>query len=197
MQPYRLKLDLQLFNQEKTEPATPKKRSEAREKGQVAASQEIPAAFILLFVFLSFLALGGYYKERLYRIFGDTFESGLLIELTGDSVMLLLSKWMAEAALLLAPIFAIALIVGVMGNYFQFGFLFTAKPLQPSLNNINPLNGAKNLFSSRSLVEFAKSLIKLLVVGYMVYSTLWSERETIVTLDHSTDTVMDKTTSQR
>lgn len=183
---YRLKLDLQLFNQEKTEPATPKKRADARKKGQVASSQEIPASFILLFVFLSFFALGGYYKERLFRIFGNTLESDLTMVLTADSLMYLLSKWMTEVALMLAPIFAISLIVGIASNYFQFGFLFTMKPLQPSLNKINPINGFKNMFSSRSLVEFVKTLLKLAIVGIIVFTTIWGERGTIVILDHST-----------
>ena len=172
MQRYRLILDLQLFNQEKTEPATPRRRQDARKKGQVASSQEIPSAFILLFVFLSFLMMGGYYKDRLYRIFGDTFESDLTMELTSDSLGWLATKWMTEIALLLLPVFAIALVIGIAANVFQFGWLFTFEPIKPSLNKINPIQGAKQLFSSRSLVEFAKSILKLLIVGLMVYTTI-------------------------
>lgn len=53
----RMQLDLQMFSQEKTEPASPKKRQESREKGQVAKSMELPAAFILFFVFFPFTYL--------------------------------------------------------------------------------------------------------------------------------------------
>ena len=186
MQRYRLILDLQLFNQEKTEPATPRRRQEARKKGQVASSQEIPSAFILLFVFLSFMMLGGYYKDRLYRIFGDAFESGLTMELTAESLGSLAMKWLTEIALLLLPIFAIALVVGVASNLFQFGWLFTLEPIKPSLRNINPIQGVKQMFSSRALVEFAKSILKLLIVGLMVYTTISGEMESIVLLDHAT-----------
>jgi flagellar biosynthetic protein FlhB len=185
MHRYRLTLDLQLFNQEKTEPATPRRRQEARKKGQVASSQEIPAAFILLFVFLSFLALGGYYKDRLYRVFGDAFESGLTMELTADSLGVLVTRWMTEVALLLLPIFAIALVIGLASHYFQFGWLFTLEPIKPSLKKISPIQGVKQLFSSRALVEFAKSILKLLIVGLMVYTTIWGELDSIVMLDHA------------
>jgi len=185
MRRYRLSLDLQLFSQEKTEPATPRRRQEARKKGQVASSQEIPSAFILLFVFLSFLMLGGYYKDRLYRIFGEAFESGLTMELTAESLGSLAMKWMTEIALLLLPIFAIALVVGIASNFFQFGFLFTLEPLKPSLRNISPIQGVKQLFSSRSLVEFVKSILKLLIVGLMVYTTIQGEIGSIVLLDHA------------
>jgi flagellar biosynthetic protein FlhB len=185
MQRYRLILDLQLFSQEKTEPATPRRRQEARRKGQVASSMEIPSAFILLFAFLGFLMLGGYYKNRLYRMFGDVFESGLTMELTADSLGGLAMKWMTEVALLLLPIFVITMVVGIASHVFQFGWLFTFEPLKPSLRNINPIQGFKQIFSTRSLVDFAKSILKLLIVGFMVYTTIWGELESIVLLDHA------------
>jgi len=183
---YRLKLDLQLFNQEKTEDATPKKRSDARGKGQVASSQEIPSSFILLFVFLSFMMLGGYYKERLFRMFGDLLESGLNTELTTGNLMVLFSTTMTQLMLLVAPVFAIAVIVAILANYVQFGWLFTGKPLAPKLSKINPLNGFKQMFSLRSLVELAKSLIKLLIIGVMVYLTINGELDAILAMGHFT-----------
>jgi flagellar biosynthesis protein FlhB len=181
---YRLKLDLQLFNQEKTEPATPKKRSEARGKGQVAASPEIPSSIILLFVFISFMMLGGYYKERLFRLFGDLFESGLNTELTSDNIMVLFSTWMQQLFLLVAPIFIIAVIVAVLANYAQFGWLFTTEPIAPKLSKINPLTGFKQMFSLTSLVELVKSLIKLLIIGVMVFLAIRGELDAILAMGH-------------
>jgi len=183
---YRLRLDLQLFNQEKTEDATPKKRSEARNKGQVASSQEIPSSIILLFVFLSFMMLGGYYKERLFRLFGDLLESNLNTELTSGNIMVLFSTYMMQLLMLIAPVFIIAVIVAVLANYAQFGWLFTGTPLAPKLSKINPLNGFKQMFSLRSLVELVKSLIKLLIIGVMVYLTLHGEMDAILAMGHFT-----------
>ena len=66
MQTYHLKLDLQLFAQEKTEKATPRKKQDARKKGQVAKSSDLPGAIILFFTFLALYMFGGMFEDRLY-----------------------------------------------------------------------------------------------------------------------------------
>ncbi len=59
-------------------------------------------------------------------------------------------------------------------NYLQVGFLFTSHPLKPDMNRINPVAGATRLFSPRALFELAKSMMKLLIVGWIAYKTLQS-----------------------
>jgi flagellar biosynthesis protein FlhB len=182
MQAYRWSLDLQLFSQEKTEKATPKKKQDSRKKGQVAKSMEIPASFILLFVFLSFMMLGGYYKEHMLGLFGSTYESRLLMEVTIGNVGDLFKNLIIEGLLLLAPLFLIAVVVALLGNYVQFGFLLTGHPLMMKLSKINPIQGFKQIFSMRSLVEFCKSILKLTVIGVVVGTTLWGEKDHILAL---------------
>lgn len=179
---YRYPLDLQLFSGEKTEAATPKKRQEARKKGQVAKSSELPGAFILLFSFLTFLMFGGFMKERLFKLFSETFHHYLLMELTIPNVMMLFGSLLLEGLILLAPVFLIAVIIAVLGNYVQIGFLLTGEPLMMKFSKINPLEGAKRLFSLRSVVDLVKSLLKLAVVGIVVYMTLWDEKERLLGL---------------
>ncbi|RAP76245.1 flagellar biosynthesis protein FlhB [Paenibacillus montanisoli] len=179
---YRWTLDLQLFSQEKTERATPKKRQEARQKGQTAKSQEVPAALILFFVFLSFMMLGGYYKTRLLRLFGSLFEQKLLMEVTADNVITLFADLMMQGFMLLAPIFAIAFLIAVLGNYAQIGFLFTGEPLKMKLSKLDPIKGFKQIFSMHAVVEFIKNILKLLLIGFIVYSVLWRELDVIMQL---------------
>lgn len=179
MQKYALQLDLQLFNQEKTEKATPKKVSDERKKGQVAKSQELPAALILTLVFASFMMIGGFYKTHFMRLFTNLFENWLTLELTAGNLGDFFVSIMLEILILLAPIFAIVMLVGVIGNVVQFGFLLTGEPLQPKLSKLNPLEGFKRIFSMRSLVEFAKSLLKVTIIGLMVYSIISAEWVTI------------------
>ena len=180
----RLRLDLQLFSGEKTEPATPKKRQEAREKGQVAKSMDLPAAFILLFAFLSFYLFGGFMKEHLIGVFRSIFNDFLLMELTANNSMVLFEQLLKQIMMILAPIFAIAIIIAVLGNYLQFGFLLTGEPLMMKFSKINPLEGVKRMFSMRSLIEFLKSLLKMGIIGFVVYTTLWGEKEHIMLLAH-------------
>ena len=116
------------------------------------------------------------------RIFGDLFESWLTYDLSTGNLMPLFSSLLIQLLLLIAPVFIIAVVAGLFSTYYQVGFLLTAKPLMPKLSKINPLAGAKQMVSLRSMVEMVKSVLKLIIVGFMVYSSLWGEKETLLTL---------------
>lgn len=182
MRKYRYVLDLQLFNQEKTEKATPKKRQDSRKKGQVAKSSDLPGAFILLFVFASFLMLGGYYKSRINELFGSLFLDWLTMELTTANVMQLFVSIAMQVLIILLPIFTIVMIIGVLGNVIQFGFLLTGEPLKMQLKKLNPIEGFKRIFSMRSLVEFLKSILKVSIIAILVYITIVREWNQLLSL---------------
>ncbi|MDQ6419242.1 flagellar biosynthesis protein FlhB [Paenibacillus sp. LHD-117] len=182
MRTYRLKLDLQLFSQEKTEKATPKKRDESRKKGQVAKSTDLPGALILLFVSASFMMLGGYYKTKIVALFGSLFQDWLTMELTTENVMDLFLNLVWQSLLFLLPIFAIVMVIGVVGNIAQFGFLLTGEPLKMQLNKLNPIEGFKRIFSMRSMVEFLKSILKVCIIGILVFSAISQEWDRLLTL---------------
>ena len=181
---FRYRMDLQLFAGEKTEKATPKKRSEARRKGQVASSAEIPGALTLLGVLCLFLMLGSFFQERILRLFGDVLLHGLTMDVTENNVLALFGRYAIQLLLILAPIFIVTLILVFASHYVQHGWLFTWEPLKPKLGALNPIAGLKNLFNVRSLAEFLKSTLKLLVVGIVVYAVLWSQRQRFLELAH-------------
>ncbi|SDT46093.1 flagellar biosynthetic protein FlhB [Paenibacillaceae bacterium GAS479] len=178
----RYRVDLQLFNGEKTEDATPKKKQEARDKGQVAKTPELPGAFIILFVFASFYMLGGFYKERIYRLFGSLFNSWLTMDLTDGNVMSLFYDIMIQLLILLSPILLLAFLAALLFNYAQVGFLLATEPITPDLKKLDPIKGMQNIFSMRSVVEFFKSIIKLVVVGVVVFMAIWGEWDRILQL---------------
>ncbi|WP_138751574.1 flagellar biosynthesis protein FlhB [Paenibacillus sinopodophylli] len=182
MRNYRLELDLQLFSQEKTEQATPKKKSEARKKGQVAKSSDLAGSLILMFVFMGFMMLGGYFKEHIMMLFGNLFENWITMDITTGNVMTLFNEIAIELLLILMPIFAITVVIGIMGNVIQFGFLLTGEPLKMQLNKVNPINGFKQIFSAKTLVEFLKSILKLLIIGVLVFMAISKEWERILLL---------------
>ncbi|MEK3882153.1 flagellar biosynthesis protein FlhB [Paenibacillus sp. PL2-23] len=182
MRKFRFQLDLQMFNQEKTEKATPKKRQDARKKGQVAKSQDLPGAFILLFVFASFMMLGDYYRNRVDAMFGGLFQHWLNMELTTANVMELFMNIAAQFLMMLLPIFAIVMLAGVVGNIMQFGFLLTGEGLKFQLKKLNPIEGFKRIFSMRSLVEFLKSILKVTIIAILVYTTIMREWDEMLTL---------------
>lgn len=184
MSAYRLRVDLQLFSQEKTEKATPKKQQEARKKGQVPRSADLPGAILLLFVFMGFSMFGGYFKERIIQLFGNVFENWLLLEVSGGNVRALFLDIAYEILMILWPIFAIAIVVSIVGNIIQFGFLMTGEPFKMKLNKLNPINGFKQIFSMKSVVQFLKSILKVTIVGIFVYMMLKKEWSSIIMLNH-------------
>ncbi|MBU9714537.1 flagellar biosynthesis protein FlhB [Evansella tamaricis] len=168
-----LSLDLQYFSQEKTEKATPKKRKESRDKGQVAKSTDVNTAFILLFVFLSFLFIGPFASEQLLSIMGFSFQEYLLLELTEENVQAMFLEYTYQAVMVVAPIMFIAMIAGIFSNYLQVGFLIAPEAIKMKLEKIDPIKGAKRIFSIRALVEFLKSMLKIILVGIVSFSILW------------------------
>ncbi|WP_414859269.1 flagellar biosynthesis protein FlhB [Paenibacillus haidiansis] len=171
-----------MFAGEKTEKATPKKRQDARKKGQVAKSQEVPGALILLGSFMCLMAFGGYIKDRLVSLFSDVFYHRLTMEVTQENVMIMLGDYAVQILLLLAPVFLVVVVIGIVANYGQIGFLLTGEPLKMKLNKLNPIQGFKKIFSMHALVEFLKSVLKLSIIGYLVYSTIWGAKKYIASL---------------
>lgn len=178
----RLTLNLQLFGQEKTEPATPKKRQETRRKGQVAKSSELPGALIMLGGFGLLAAYGAFMGEGVSRMFAAAFQEYMLWDVTNQNVASLFSQLMRQGLLLLAPVFGIGLLMALLANYTQVGFLFTLEPLKLKLEKINPIQGFKQIFSVRSLVEFLKSMLKVLLIGCIAFFILLGEIDTILIL---------------
>lgn len=184
MSQQRLVLDLQLFAQEKTERATPKKRQDERKKGQVAKSQEIPSAFILFFGFLFLLMFGSFFKTRIINIFSVSFHEYMLWDATQANVGVIFGDLIIDGLILLAPIFLLTMIIAILGNYLQIGFLFTGEPLKPKLNKLDPIQGAKRIFAMRAVIEFLKSVMKFAVVAAVVGIMVWTKRDEIIHLSN-------------
>jgi flagellar biosynthetic protein FlhB len=167
-------INLQLFAEERTEPATPKRRREAREKGQVARSREIVNAALLLVTFLAMRifaqSIFANLSEaiRFFFNFPEEVENAVKVS---DLINVYL-YCMVVFAKVMAPILAISALVAISVNYLQVGFLFTIKPLAPKFNKLNPIEGFKNIFSRNAFVEFLKSLLKVGIIGYVIYSYL-------------------------
>lgn len=176
----QLRLDLQFFSGEKTEKATPKKREDTRKKGEVARSQEINTAILLFFMFVAFSAIGPFWKERFTNLFSRMFNEYINWDLTADHFHIILVELIIYILITIAPIFLVAIISGLGSNLIQFGFLFTSEPLQFKLERLNPISGAKRIFSVRAIVELVKSLLKLTIIGAVTFFVLWNRKDAII-----------------
>ncbi len=178
-------------DQERTERATPRKREEARKKGQVARSREVVSAAVLsaCLICLYFQASGT--MERLMNMMRSAFRRSIAVTLNADTVPALFSQTVLEVLILLAPLFLTVVLAGLAANTFQVGFQITAESVTPKLSKINPLEGFKRLFSLQSLMELVKSVMKLAIVGFVAYLSVRSELGQIIPLmDQSTPDII-------
>ncbi|RHW39630.1 flagellar biosynthesis protein FlhB [Lysinibacillus yapensis] len=178
-----LTLDIQFFAGEKTEKATPKKRQDARKKGQVVKSQDVTAAIVLLLLFLFLYVTGPMMIEGFFGFLRQAFEKNMLIEtLTVETVMQMYTDTMKEMAKILLPFMLIAVVAGVGANFMQFGFLFTTETLKLDLKKMDPIKGIKKIISVRAIVNLIKSLLKITFIGAVTTIILWVNLEEVLSL---------------
>lgn len=166
--------------QEKTEQATPKRREDARRKGQVARSTELSSVAILMAGFLSIWWLSGYMNSGLQRMMVKTLSTGHSITLDALTISMHLMGWIIDFVAIVTPIVLLLVFVAMAINIAQVGVLFSTEPLSPKGERISPLKGIKKILSKRSLVELAKGLFKVAVVAYVTYTIIDSEADTFV-----------------
>ena len=178
-----LPLDLQYFAGDKTEKATPKKRQDARKKGQVVKSQDVSAAFILLALFLLLYFWAPSMLESMFSFFHQSIEKNMLIEsLNQDTVMEIYSQSLMEMAKIALPILLVAMVIGIAANFFQFGFLFTTEQLKFDLKKLDPIKGIKKIISLRAIVNLIKSLLKVAFIGTVTAFIIWMNLEDVLSL---------------
>lgn len=154
---------------EKSLPASALKKQRAREKGNIAKSQDLSAAMALAVALAGLVLIGPYtmmwLREATAHFIGESYRlvpSQMALITLGTDV----TQWLALTAL---PFMVLMLVAGVAITMAQVGVLFTTQPLAPDLNRLNPIVGFQRFFSLRALVEFVKSLAKLAVVGAVVW----------------------------
>ena len=153
---------------ERTEPATPRRREEARTKGQVARSHDLSVAVMLLGAFTALWLFGARLWEALLVVLAASLdwesaaELGALRSFSVSSLVLVVER--------LAPIVVTVFALGLVVLYGQVGNLFTLQPLTPSLSKIDPIAGFGRLFSARNIVTTAINVAKLVLVSAVAYA---------------------------
>jgi flagellar biosynthetic protein FlhB len=161
--------------QDKTEPATSRKREEAREEGQVARSADVSSAAVLLAGLLILRVGGPYMLHGLASILRDAFGSLNSGDVEMRSAASLMSRYAVRGLLLCLPIMLGIGAVGLASNVLQVGFRVLAKPISPDLSRLDPIKGLARLVSWRSFIELLKSMAKVGIVAYVVCAFLRAE----------------------
>ena len=169
---------------EKTELPTPKKLRDARQKGQVCTSKDIvsTAILIVLFALLGWMGVALVDDASMLlnfigqRLSGDPFEAT--------------QPAMGVAAFVICKhsfiCVLVAAVIGIAANTAQIGFLFTFEPIIPKLEKLNPVEGAKKIFSMKNVFEFLKNVVKVSFLGYLLYKIIWASVPELLTMCYGT-----------
>ncbi len=165
---------------EKTEQPTPKKLRDARTKGQVVKSKEVVSTALILSLIATLMSFSDYYMEHLGQLMlmPETYMNlpfGLALQLMVENLF-------QEMIYLCLPLLVVAALVVIVAHLAQYGFLLSGESIKPDLKQINPVEGAKKIFSIRSLVDFLKSIIKVALLSLLVWTTLAGNLDSLIRL---------------
>ncbi len=167
---------------DKTEEATPKKKSDARKKGQIPKSKEIGLALTLLASTIVLVTLGGYVGNELKNTLIVFLNNYLTIALDYNSVKKITFIVVWRIGIIYLPIVLPIMLMGILASFLQTGALITTEPLKPDMSKLNPLSGLKRMFSMKTLMELFKDLAIVTVVGIVGYKFIKSNYTYILTL---------------
>jgi len=155
-------------DQERTEEATPKRREEARQEGQIPRSQELTMAMVLLGSALLINLAGPLLGGRLLAAFGFGLAALASVPLDANGSISLLRAvgWRTLGTIAIWAVSLAGLALFIAGV--QARGVFSTKPIAPNVDRLNPGNNVKRIGGLQSWAEFVKSLVKLLIVTIAV-----------------------------
>lgn len=151
--------------QDKTEKATARKKSKAKEKGQVTRNKDLSSMSVMGGILLIFVLGGENFFNSLSEMTG-----GILSMQYGNDPLHVSKVAIIKGIQIVAPFFLVSVVVATLSTVVQGGFVF--KPIKLEISKMNPIEGIKKIFSMKGILEFIKSILKFLVGGWVVYYIL-------------------------
>ncbi len=182
-----LQSGLMLFasgGEEKTEKASPKKLKDARKKGQVIKSSDVNNFLMMVASFLVMSVFGIYLVNDIQDIMkyfiSNSYNTSLINSTSNSLYVLILSFCLKLAIFIFVPL----VLMGVVANLMQTGFLFTQETLKFQFNKLNPITGFKNMFSRQRVLSSLKNIILLIVLSAISYSFILDKQSDLMKLPY-------------
>ena len=170
---------------EKTEDPTQKRLDEALKRGDVVKSQEVNTWFIIAGATLVLMAFSGGMSAELTTTMRGLIANAHDIRVDGPALPHLFEKIGVELIAAVAIPFLLLMLAALGGNLIQHKLIWSLEVLAPKLSKISPAAGCKRLFSMQALANFAKGIVKLVLVGSVLTALMWPERGRIMALERA------------
>lgn len=168
--------------EDKTEEPTLTRLKKAREEGNVAKSAELSSVILLLAILLLVLFFGASMFVQVQSLFARMFAQSELVVTDNDYVLSALNDALFSGMTILMPFILGLLIVALLANVLQTGFVIAPKALEPKPGRMNPAKGLKKIFSTKGVFELFKGIIKIGITGSIIYYTVAPEMELLTQL---------------
>lgn len=159
-----------MASDDKTEEPTYKKLQDAKKKGQVPKSVDLNSAIILLFATIVLSLYGDLIYSNGKNFIIQCFNFFKMDTLNTSNVRQVFIFMLKNSLIAIAPIVLTVMIMGIISNIAQSGFIVSKEGIEPKLERINPINGFKRIFTKRTIVELLKSILKIALISYVSYS---------------------------
>ena len=157
----------------KTEKATPKKKKDERKKGNAFQSKDVISIVVLIVGFILVSKLGSFMMVRIRELYVCQLgRMGTMTELTIPSIMQVFRDSIFTFTITTIPIIVALSLVGIIMTGAQTGFLISGDLIKFKYNRISMLQGLKRMMSIRSVVQLIKSIIKVLVILWIIYGSI-------------------------
>jgi len=172
------------FDGEKTEEPSQHRIEEFRKKGDVVSSKELNSVLVLAACLLTLSLSITFIYEELTKYIEWLYTLDISSAFTEKSLKTITTRTIVVAVKCSAPVAFVAMIVGIIAQVSQIGFLYSPDILEAKFERVNPINGIKKLFSMQALFETIKGLIKFVVIISIVYAFMKNELESFNGLMH-------------
>jgi flagellar biosynthetic protein FlhB len=169
-------------NTEKTEDPTQKRLDEALRRGDVVKSQEVNTWFVIAGATLVLITFSGGMAKSITAMLRGLIANSYQIPVDGPALPHLFERIGTEVLAIVAVPFLVLMVAAFAGNVIQHRLVWSFESLTPKLSKISPMSGLKRLFSKQALANFAKGMIKLLLIGGVLIALMWPERGRLMAL---------------
>jgi flagellar biosynthetic protein FlhB len=170
---------------EKTEEPSQKRLEEALKRGDVVKSQEVNTWFVMAGATLVLMAFSAGMSRDLSATMRGLIANSWQISVDGPALPGLFKKIGLEIVAAVAIPFLVLMLAALGGNLVQHKLVWSFDGLMPKLSKLSPLAGLQRQFSKQAIANFGKGLVKIVIVGAVLASLMWPERQHMEALVHS------------
>ena len=170
-------------SQDRTEEPTAQRLKKAREDGQIARSQELPPAAMMVVATLFFTLMGQYLFHKMEALFRSQLQFDRRVADKAELLPAIFGVSMVDGFLIVLPLLVVLMLVAAVSTGLAGGFIYSPKLILPKFDKLNPINGFKRMFGMDALIQLGKALLKFAVVGAILLISVMNNLDELTQID--------------